>query len=52
MDNAETTRADDAEDRLRRCLALFASVIKSGEPWTDTCEREFRAAMARARPGE
>ena len=31
---------------LRRCLGFFASVIKSGEPWTETCEREYRAALA------
>ena len=31
--------------RLERCLGFFASVIKSGEPWTETCEREYRAAL-------
>lgn len=28
-----------------RCLAFFASVIKSGEPWTATCERDYGIAM-------
>ncbi len=32
--------------RLRRCLAFFASVIKSGESWSETCEEEYRAAIA------
>jgi hypothetical protein len=32
-------------DRARECLKFFASVIKSGEPWTDTCEVVFRKAM-------
>jgi hypothetical protein len=30
----------------RRCLAFFASVIKSGEPWTATCQAEYDAAVA------
>jgi len=30
---------------LERCLAFFASVIKSGEPWTETCEAEYRKAV-------
>lgn len=32
-------------ERLRGALGLFRCVIKSGEPWTDTCEREYRAAL-------
>lgn len=39
----ETAEAKAA--RLKRCLGFFASVIKSGEPWTETCEREYRAAL-------
>lgn len=31
--------------RLRQCLGFFASVIKSGESWTETCEKEYRAAL-------
>lgn len=31
--------------RLHRCLGFFASVIKSGEPWTATCESEYQAAL-------
>ncbi|MGK2908781.1 MAG: hypothetical protein ACSLE1_03130 [Sphingobium sp.] len=26
-------------------LAFFASVIKSGEPWTETCQRDYAAAQ-------
>lgn len=39
--------ADLARDviALRKCLSFFASVIKSGEPWTATCESEYRKAM-------
>ena len=29
-------------ERLRKALAFAASAIKSGEPWTETCERELR----------
>ncbi|MGQ1888212.1 hypothetical protein [Serratia marcescens] len=29
---------------VMNCLAFFASVIKSGEPWTDTCQRDYDAA--------
>jgi len=32
-------------DRLRGCLGLFASVIKSGEPWTEICQREYDKAL-------
>lgn len=28
------------------CLAFFASVIKSGEPWTTTCQQHYDAARA------
>ena len=27
-------------------LAFFASVIKSGEPWTDTCQKAYDEATA------
>lgn len=30
-----------------RCLAFFACVIKTGEPWTETCQREYDAAQLR-----
>lgn len=33
------------EAKLRACLGFFASVIKSGEPWTATCEERYRAAL-------
>lgn len=29
---------------VARCLGFFASVIKSGEPWTETCQRDYDAA--------
>lgn len=32
--------------RLTECLAFFASVIKSGEPWTDACQAEYDKARA------
>ena len=31
---------------LERCVAFFASVIKSGEPWSETCEAEYRKAVS------
>lgn len=37
-------RADRFE-QAQRTLAFFASVIKSGEPWTATCEAEYRKVM-------
>lgn len=42
-----TATEQTAADALATCLGFFASVIKSGEPWTETCEREYRAALAR-----
>ncbi len=36
---AEVSRKD-------RCLMFFQSVIRSGEPWTETCEREYAAATS------
>ena len=41
-------RIADLERQLaeaRRCLGFFASVIKSGEPWTNTCQREYDKAL-------
>lgn len=41
-------RAEKAEAQLRQaqqCVKFFSSVIKSGEPWTDTCQREYNAAL-------
>ena len=29
---------------LARTLGFFASAIKSGEPWTETCQKEYEAA--------
>jgi len=31
-------------ERLRKCLAFFRSVIKSGESWSATCDEMFEAA--------
>jgi len=30
--------------RLKQCLAFFASVIRSGEPWSEDCEAMYRNA--------
>ena len=38
--------------KLRKTLGFFASVIKSGEPWTETCEREYQAATTKTEGGE
>ena len=38
----------NATDRLIQTIGFFASVIKSGEPWTDACE----TAYADAREGK
>ena len=32
-------------DELRKALAFAASVIKSGEPWTETCESVIGGAL-------
>jgi hypothetical protein len=32
-------------DRLERALSFAACTIKSGEPWTDTCEREIGGVL-------
>jgi hypothetical protein len=40
--------ADEAHreiNKLRKCLIFFASVIKSGESWSETCEQEYRSAF-------
>ena len=36
---AELETLKKATDEMRECLGFFASVIKSGEPWTETCEK-------------
>lgn len=38
LEHLERTR------QLRHCLAFFASVIKSGEPWTEVCQTEYDKA--------
>lgn len=43
------TLADDNSAK-GQCLAFFASVIKSGESWSSTCQREYDAAQLRAKP--
>lgn len=52
---AAEKRAETAEAQLaeaRRALGFFASVIMSGEPWTEVCEQRYRAALAPAeKPG-
>ena len=39
----ERMRAEN--DRLREALAFARSVIKSGEPWTPTCEEVIGGAL-------
>jgi len=46
MENAEL-RKD--KERLQRCLAFFASVIKSGEQWSDSTQEAIDAAMEAAK---
>jgi NTP pyrophosphatase (non-canonical NTP hydrolase) len=43
----ELTAARQDVVRRASCLGFFASVIKSGELWTETCEQEYRAALQR-----
>lgn len=38
------------EAKLRETVGFFASVIKSGEPWTETCERMKCAALEPSQP--
>lgn len=33
-------------DELEKCVTFFASVIKSGESWTDECEKAINAALS------
>lgn len=33
-------------EALRECLGFFASVIKSGEPWTDACQAKYDALLS------
>jgi hypothetical protein len=45
LDNTLSDKYKEENQRLRRCLGFFASVIKSGETWTETCQREYDAAL-------
>lgn len=36
---------------MEQTLAFLRSVILSGEPWTDECERIYRATLAQRREG-
>lgn len=38
----EREQLKSALEKSRRTLCFFASVIKSGEAWSETCEKEFR----------
>lgn len=46
----ENAALQEQNARLQRCLGFFASAIKSGEGWSLTCEREYRAAIASQEP--
>lgn len=39
--------APKAFGRMAECIQFFASVIKSGEPWTDKCQKAFDNALGR-----
>jgi hypothetical protein len=39
------TTPSDREISLARCLGFFASVIKSGEGWSEQCETAYSAAL-------
>lgn len=41
----ERDRLRAVVDQLQQIVSFFASVIKSGEPWTSTCEDALRAAL-------
>jgi hypothetical protein len=41
---------DKRLERARSTIAFFASVIKSGEPWTTSCEEARTAALSEATP--
>lgn len=45
--NAESKCREMAVESVSkyRCLGFFASVIKSGEPWTSVCEHEYSEAL-------
>lgn len=43
--------AESDAKALRETLAFAASVIKSGEPWSDTCEKVIGAALSAGKPG-
>lgn len=38
-------RSGEENERLREALAFAASAIKSGEPWTDTCETKIGSLL-------
>ena len=45
---ADQRRIKDIAQRLidlQSCVSFFSSVIKSGEPWTDTCEAAMKEAL-------
>lgn len=42
---AALENAEAEIERLQGALGFAASVIKSGEPWTETCEREIGGAL-------
>ncbi len=39
----------EVADRLLRCLSFFATTIKAGERWSETCEREYDQVLAEYR---
>ena len=39
----EVEQLEEENEKLWITVACFASCIKSGEPWTDTCQRRLDA---------
>lgn len=48
---ARVRELEAERDEAVRCLGFFASAIKSGEPWTDTCEAQYRSALQKEAQG-
>jgi hypothetical protein len=42
---ADRDRLRAVVEQLQRVVSFFASAIKSGEPWTETCEEALRGAL-------
>ena len=43
----EIIRLREENARLRNCIRFFASVIKSGEEWSETCQQKYAPLFRR-----